>query len=226
MSQSKHTFQTARLQFSPLVTSDAPALYNDLRTAPEVMKWSRQGHIDYNVNDTISWISKLREGTNVSPSSPETEEKEAGSKLVGTVFSIRELDYLHQQQQGAEAGETKEDKVIGTIGVRLTESELAEGEQFEIGYMFVPSSWGKGYATEAVRGFVPWWFDFSANFLKDHDGETGSEGVDKDGIYAVVAKENVPSLRVMEKCGFRVHAQGQDEDGTGIVEYCIARSNV
>ncbi|KAL4873786.1 GNAT domain-containing protein [Aspergillus spectabilis] len=204
----KNTFQTARLQFTPLVPSDAPALYNDLRTAPSVMKWSRQGRIDYNLQDTISWINKLAEGMNVPSPSSDNE----GSKPVGMVFSIRE---------GEGEARAEEDKIIGTIGVRLTKSELSEGEQFELGYMFVPSVWGKGYATEAVRGFVRWWFEFSEDYFASHSNDD-----DNDGVYAVVAKENGPSLRVMEKCGFRVHGEGKDEHGTEIVEYRISRSDV
>jgi RimJ/RimL family protein N-acetyltransferase len=173
------------------------------------MKWSRQGRIDHNIQDTINWINKLTEGMISSSSSSDNE----GSKLVGMVFSIRE------EGEGGEG----EDRLIGTIGVRLTKSELSEGEQFEIGYMFVPSAWGKGYATEAVRGFVRWWFEFSGDYFTSH---SHSNHGDIDGVYAVVAKENGPSLRVMEKCGFRVHGEGKDEHGTVIVEYRISRSDV
>ncbi|KAL5342418.1 GNAT domain-containing protein [Aspergillus crustosus] len=203
---SKHAFQTTRLQFAPLVPTDAPALYKGIRTAPSVMKWSRQSHIDHSLEDTTKWIKELTEGMDTTPNdSPLSSE--AGSKLVGMAFAIREIAQLDEQQTAG--GNRGEDKIIGMTGIRLIKSELSVGEQFEIGYMFVPSSWGKGYASETVQGLLPWWFKYSKDYFDGYSGGNGGDGVDQDNVYAVVAKENTASLRIMEKCGFRVHGEGR-----------------
>lgn len=54
-------------------------------------------------------------------------------------------------------------------------------------YYFVPDMWGQGLASEFVRGAI------------DYAGEAlGSEE-----IYGLVRPENIASIRVMEKAGFR-----------------------
>ncbi|HZJ51705.1 MAG TPA: GNAT family N-acetyltransferase [Actinomycetota bacterium] len=58
-----------------------------------------------------------------------------------------------------------------------------EGER-EVGYWMGRSFWGKGIATAAL-----------AHFLNDLDGPP---------LRAHVAKQNVGSLRVLEKCGFTI----------------------
>ena len=56
----------------------------------------------------------------------------------------------------------------------------------EIGYTFAASHWGKGYATEAVKGLCQYAFE------QDID----------DSIVAVTFPENAASQRVLEKAGF------------------------
>ncbi|KAH7413569.1 GNAT domain-containing protein [Phaeosphaeria sp. MPI-PUGE-AT-0046c] len=65
----------------------------------------------------------------------------------------------------------------------------------ELAYMFLPTSWGKGYATESVSamleacGRVPveYWAPYKSAIVR-----------------AIVHDENLPSQRVMEKCGMSV----------------------
>jgi RimJ/RimL family protein N-acetyltransferase len=57
----------------------------------------------------------------------------------------------------------------------------------EIGWALDPSVHGRGYATEAVRAALDW---ADAHWP---DGETA----------CIVAPENLPSLRVAHKCGYR-----------------------
>jgi RimJ/RimL family protein N-acetyltransferase len=63
----------------------------------------------------------------------------------------------------------------------------------EVGYWIGRKHWGKGIATEAVSRFLA--------------------GVAERPLYAGVAKGNVASIRVLEKCGFR----RQSEDGDDVV---------
>lgn len=68
----------------------------------------------------------------------------------------------------------------------------AENTTVELGYLFHPVSWGKGYATESLR-----------ELLRVYQGEVAvaKRGVRVD-IRGNVHSDNVKSLRVMEKLGF------------------------
>jgi RimJ/RimL family protein N-acetyltransferase len=63
----------------------------------------------------------------------------------------------------------------------------------EIAYMFLPTSWGHGYATESI------------NAVFDACKRAGARGFwapfEKAFVRAIVNDENRPSQRVMEKCG-------------------------
>lgn len=71
-------------------------------------------------------------------------------------------------------------KVIGTTG-------LVDGHQ--LGYQFHPGVWGRGYATEALRAFIP--------FLCSYP-----EHVAVDELRAWVSQDNRRSIKVLEKIGF------------------------
>jgi RimJ/RimL family protein N-acetyltransferase len=64
------------------------------------------------------------------------------------------------------------------------------GKRFA-GYWISKKYWGKGIASQALREFL--------------------NQIDFRPIYAHVAKNNVASTRVLEKCGFRLSAQENDE---------------
>jgi RimJ/RimL family protein N-acetyltransferase len=68
-------------------------------------------------------------------------------------------------------------------------SFVLSGER-EVGYWLGREFWGKGIATRAL-----------SEFLKQ---------VKERPLYAHVAKHNIASLRVLEKCGFRL--QGEDKN--------------
>ena len=54
-----------------------------------------------------------------------------------------------------------------------------------LGYMLAESSWGKGLASELVRGVVEW-----------------CENKDVASVTGGVERDNIASRRVLEKCGF------------------------
>jgi RimJ/RimL family protein N-acetyltransferase len=62
-------------------------------------------------------------------------------------------------------------------------SFIQEGER-EVGYWIGREHWGKGVATQALRQFL--------DLVKERP------------LYAHVAKHNTASLRVLEKCGFKM----------------------
>lgn len=75
-------------------------------------------------------------------------------------------------------------RVIGLIGAVRTP---------EVGYMFNTAYWGHGYATEALRAFMPMFFEHFSN------EETGRY----DYALALTDTELVASQNVLQKAGFR-----------------------
>jgi ribosomal-protein-alanine N-acetyltransferase len=61
------------------------------------------------------------------------------------------------------------------------------GPEIELAYHFLPSSWGKGYATEAAVAAL--------------SHALGTAGLDR--VIAIVFPENIASCRVVEKAGMR-----------------------
>ncbi|KAI4593522.1 hypothetical protein KJ359_009208 [Pestalotiopsis sp. 9143b] len=89
----------------------------------------------------------------------------------------------------------------------------------EVGYMLKREYWGRGYATEFLRGFVGAWWALEREEAVIHvDGEslavadgsekgvTGEEHEPRPAaecLTAVVEASNESSIRIMEKTGFR-----------------------
>jgi RimJ/RimL family protein N-acetyltransferase len=73
-----------------------------------------------------------------------------------------------------------------------------------VGYWLGREHWGKGIATAALMQFLRF--------------------VTQRPIYAFVAKRNAGSLRVLEKCGFRILGEGigaPDENGEAVAELAL-----
>ncbi|HEY8573940.1 GNAT family N-acetyltransferase [Phenylobacterium sp.] len=75
--------------------------------------------------------------------------------------------------------------VIGLAGLLAMGADLPPGPALEVGWRFVPESWGHGYATEAARAAVDWGFATQPN----------------DEIVAITAYNNLRSQAVMERIG-------------------------
>ena len=78
----------------------------------------------------------------------------------------------------------------------------------ELGFLFFKSFWGRGYATEVARRLVE-------HCLSD---------CDLRGLSATVDCDHAPSIRVLEKAGFKERRVATDEFGPFFV-YSIQRSN-
>ena len=61
----------------------------------------------------------------------------------------------------------------------------------EVGYWIARDHWGRGIATEALSRLLA--------------------GVDERPLYAGVARGNAASVRVLEKCGFRIESQDEED---------------
>ena len=82
------------------------------------------------------------------------------------------------------------------------------GPEIELAYRLAKPYWGKGYATEAARGWLRYGFD-----------ELGL-----DRIVAVTHPENVASQRVLEKVGMRYERMAI-HDGVRVRLYAIERGS-
>ena len=74
-------------------------------------------------------------------------------------------------------------------------SWIMEG-QWEVGYWLGKEYWGKGIATQALAKYV--------------------ESVKTRPLYAHVARHNIGSRRVLEKCGFNVIGEGSYINPAGV----------
>ena len=84
---------------------------------------------------------------------------------------------------------TNENRNIGYVQACPLEGD------FEIGYHIAKNYTGKGFATEAVKVFVPLIMDM----------------LQIDKIYGIVLEENIASHKVLEKNGFKLFFKGIDK---------------
>jgi ribosomal-protein-alanine N-acetyltransferase len=77
-----------------------------------------------------------------------------------------------------------DDLLVGTCALMARNPEMTG---LEIGYSLARPAWGHGFATESVRAML----DFAFGPLKAHR------------IFGFVSPENPPSIRVLERLGFR-----------------------
>lgn len=70
--------------------------------------------------------------------------------------------------------------------VQFCKLELEEEGNWEIGYHIAKDFTGKGYATEAVKAFLP----------------AMAKKLNIKEVYGICLAENTASVRVLEKCGF------------------------
>ena len=91
----------------------------------------------------------------------------------------------------------EDELVVGEIGGAFIDQDGT----MEIGYAVVESQWNRGYATAAVQAFV-------------------SKAREESGVRRIVAHtplERPESGRVLEKAGFRLVQETEDEDAEGNV---------
>ena len=88
--------------------------------------------------------------------------------------------------------------LIGWSGLKLNTSEVNGYQNFyELGYRFLPETWGKGYATESGKASLEYGF----NDLK------------AEVIYAYAHCENLASNHILTKLGFEKTGEFTEPDG-------------
>ncbi|PYH49480.1 GNAT family N-acetyltransferase [Aspergillus saccharolyticus JOP 1030-1] len=191
------SFTTPRLLFEAMTPSDLEAMH-EIRNKTEVMRWSMRKLPDQNLEETRSWLTKYLSGEDQPPR---------------MCYVIREVS------PDGTAG-----PVIGNMGVRMepapsqrddpnlkTLNSPEEGaehhssstkDRWELGYIFHPSVWGRGYATEAVQHLSQQFFGEVQAQMAEAYGAAAVENVD-EGLWAITNHDNAASKRVLVKTGFR-----------------------
>ena len=85
----------------------------------------------------------------------------------------------------------------------------------EIGYMLRPAVWGRGYAQEALRGFLKFYWE---TFPQGHPVIPNAE--DRTYLMAVTgppdeAPQSAASIAVLKKCGFEFWKEQKESDSLG-----------
>lgn len=117
-----------------------------------------------------------------------TEQSEAIEK-------IKFFNNLFDEKKGIWWAISFKDKpaLIGIAGFFEIEKEA---NRAEIGYGFLPSTWGKGIGSEVVKALT----DFGMNEIKLHK------------IYAFINPENVSSIKIVGKFGYIREGLFKDHD--------------
>ena len=87
---------------------------------------------------------------------------------------------------------------IGWCGLKFR----PERNETDLGYRFIPSCWGKSYATEAAIACLDYGF-YHLQLIR---------------ITATAHKENIASLRILEKCGMR-YLRDEEVDGCPVKSF-------
>jgi ribosomal-protein-alanine N-acetyltransferase len=89
-------------------------------------------------------------------------------------------------------------RLVGFSGLKY----LEDLQETDIGYRFLPDSWGKGYATESAQALMA----------------QGREQFDLTRIIGLVQPANGASSRVLEKLGLVYERSFDPDDGHGILK--------
>lgn len=88
--------------------------------------------------------------------------------------------------------------LIGWSGLKLHTSEINGYKNFyDLGYRFLPETWGKGYAQESAKASL----------------EFGFNDLNAEAIYAHAHSENVTSNYILKKIGFEKTGEFTEPDG-------------
>ncbi|MDF2553436.1 MAG: N-acetyltransferase [Chryseobacterium sp.] len=125
------------------------------------------------------------------------------SPLLKLEESEKVIQMIQQQYQDNGLGrlaviEKETGLLIGWSGLKLYTAKINDYQNFyELGYRFLPESWGKGYAFESAKA--------SLNF--------GFNDLNAEIIYAYAHAENGASNKVLNRLGFEKTGEFTEPDG-------------
>lgn len=125
-------------------------------------------------------------------SNPEVMRYVGVSILTQIEDSVKLIEMIQAQYEKFEIGryavvEKESGLLIGWSGIKFIDYLVNDHQNFhELGYRFLPETWGKGYATEAGKAFV----DKAFSELK------------VETLYAYAHSDNQASNHILKKLGF------------------------
>jgi ribosomal-protein-alanine N-acetyltransferase len=147
--------------------------------------------------DLPAWHAIYVDAEEVWYGAPRSSLDENRDKLVRQIAHHEEHGFGFCAVELLDAGD-----MIGAAGLQ----RLDGGPEVEVGYRFLKTHWGRGYATESALASLAYGFD--------------DLGLDR--IVAVALESNLASRRVLEKCGLSeiglAHVYGLEH-----VKYELAR---
>jgi RimJ/RimL family protein N-acetyltransferase len=90
-----------------------------------------------------------------------------------------------------------------------------------IGYQFLKAHWGKGYASEFVKGYLDHWWSLPRTEVEisvDRNTIRGDSQVQDECISAITIGDHVASQKVLKKCGMEFASSWTEPDARGIAE--------
>ena len=117
--------------------------------------------------------------------------------------SIKVIEKIQNQYQRFGIGrfavvEKESGLLIGWSGLKYYDDTLNGHQDFyELGYRFLPETWGKGYATEAGKAFV----------------DKAFTEIKLENLYACAHIGNQASNHILKKLGFLQNGQFTEPDG-------------
>ncbi|WP_313027983.1 GNAT family N-acetyltransferase [Soonwooa sp.] len=136
-------------------------------------------------------------------SNPEVMKYIGMPALTAQEESVKVIEMIRNQYQRFGIGrfavvEKESGLLVGWSGLKFNDSEINGFKDFyELGYRFLPETWGKGYASETGKAFVDKFFDEMK--LKN--------------LYAYAHSENGASNHVLTKLGFTKTGTFTEPDG-------------
>ncbi|CAG8202598.1 hypothetical protein PENNAL_c0031G03256 [Penicillium nalgiovense] len=183
------SIESDRLLLRPITDADAAALLA-IRSRPEVAEMNHPKTPFKSIEETREWMA-----TKVFTSGP--------SDIIG-----RSFNYVIVDKSIPEI----EQQVVGSLSINQVDPFP------EIGYAVHPSSWGKGYATEALRLMLKMWWNLPRRTVHAVDACLA----ESEKAFALCEKRNAGSCRVLEKCGFKIVGDFQ-EGGNDLFIFALER---
>src|SRR3954470_19630438 len=154
------SLRTTRLHIRPIAPTDEPSIY-EIRSFPKVYQWAIAGKW-HSLSQASDWINNNL-----------TDPMKAN-------FVIELLSNpIPSTPSSSAAPQPFPGRIIGAIGIHKPP---------EIGFMFHPHFWGKGYATEALSAFLTAFF----------------EHLPYGHAEALTDPENEACRRLLERCRFKL----------------------
>jgi RimJ/RimL family protein N-acetyltransferase len=178
---------TQRLQLEMMTQDDGPSLF-ELDQDPVVMRFINGGRASTMEEINTVMLPRLKSYTN--------PDKGWGIWKVTTLATQLDCPSTY----------------IGWILVRPMDffSDAPQLNDIELGWRFKQMSWGKGYATEAVKAII----------------EMLAQQADVSHVSAVADEDNVASIGIMKKLGMQFIKRTDYRTPTGMIEVVLYQTPV